>query len=397
VVGDRVIILIAQEDSGTTMALFVNWQCRANVLVSIPDGQPLYAVVDIIGNCRGVKFEGFPRVGTALQPPDWLDIEAECPPRIDSPDCPLCPGEVLWLESVEEDALDAEPFVWLNDVDVLVDLGTDDKSAFALIAEFMEDVHSLETAMLDRNSWDPFIAKMIATKGPARNYLMEYSFQAAGMFDFGYFAQWRRRVQHGDAVMYMERAAEAEGVKGDEMGSNFVMGLIVRPLDKEDHADGTRLFAYIELGSPGLWSALGRQSVKRLVPVWLDAFRHAVRVQFEQQHLERGGNLEPFEALGVARIPIVAAEVERLKKWQETVGDRPWEKVKSGSDWTLWHYASKTGDGKAQPLIVMLDCDQRADARTVAGRLLQNGQVPRVDLQLECVWSRRGRKESSSA
>merc|ERR1719247_2058363 len=32
VVGDRVIILIAQEDSGTTMALFVNYQCCANVL-----------------------------------------------------------------------------------------------------------------------------------------------------------------------------------------------------------------------------------------------------------------------------------------------------------------------------------------------------------------------------
>ena len=25
-------------------------------------------------------------------------------------------------------------------------------------------------------------------------------------------------------------------------------------LDKEDHADGSRLFVYIELGQPGLWS-----------------------------------------------------------------------------------------------------------------------------------------------
>ena len=33
-------------------------------------------------------------------------------------------------------------------------------------------------------------------------------------------------IAAGDAVMYMERAAEAEGVKGDEMGSNFVMGLL---------------------------------------------------------------------------------------------------------------------------------------------------------------------------
>ena len=32
-------------------------------------------------------------------------------------------------------------------------------------------------------------------------------------------------------------------------------------------------------------------------------------VRFEQQHLERGGNLDPFESLGVARIPIVVAEV----------------------------------------------------------------------------------------
>ena len=56
--------------------------------------------------------------------------------------------------------------------------------------------------------WDPFIAKMIATKGPARNYLMEYSFQAAGMFDFGYFAQWRRRVQHGPEKLFRCLPAE---------------------------------------------------------------------------------------------------------------------------------------------------------------------------------------------
>ena len=49
-----------------------------------------------------------------------------------------------------EESHSANPRNW--EVDVLVDLGTDDKSAFALIAEFMEDVALGAQNYLSRHS-----------------------------------------------------------------------------------------------------------------------------------------------------------------------------------------------------------------------------------------------------
>ena len=56
----------------------------------------------------------------------------------------------------------------------------------------------------------------------------------------------------------------------------IVVGIALRPLS-DDESEGTRIFAYLELGKKSLWSILGKETTKRLVPLWLEAFKMAAR------------------------------------------------------------------------------------------------------------------------
>merc|ERR1719407_471130 len=104
------------------------------------------------------------------------------------------------------------------------------------------------------------------------------------MFDFGYITVWRLKVPHKDAMLLVERAAETEDVKGDDYGKKIVCGIALRPLS-DDESEGTRVFAYLELGKKSLWSILGKETTKRLVPLWLEAFKMAARERYQEKKL----------------------------------------------------------------------------------------------------------------